>query len=68
MKALEKVTIFFDDDGKANLPTLILGSEKLAEVTKNWNNNPEYKSRFDTLIARKKKEWDASESHRKLVD
>jgi len=71
MKMLEKISMDFDDNGIPILPTLSINPElfnKVKDKFTEWEENPEYKKRFQELIKRKKEEYGAEESSRKLVD
>jgi len=72
IEMLEKIGMDFDDNGFPILPTISTGDpvlfNKIKDKFTEWENNPEYKKRFQELIKRKKEEWDAKESSRKLVD
>ncbi|WP_146198560.1 hypothetical protein [Rhodohalobacter mucosus] len=70
LKSLDTVLISFDKDGKAQLPTFMGGEEaskKIAEAFKKLDEEP-YLTKFRDLIEKKKREWDARENSRKLVD
>lgn len=68
---LDKVWIEFDDKGKPFMPTLVTGpalSQKLKELMPKWAIDPEFNTKLEAILVKKKKEWDDRESHRKLVD
>lgn len=72
LESIEKVQIEFDDvTGEPELPTAFVDpklGERIRGMLPEWDRNEEYKARFKELIARKKADWDARESNRKLVD
>ncbi len=69
MDMLEKVSIEFTDQGVPMLPTISFSDpEYIKTKFIEWGSNKEYKERFQKLMEKKKKEWDAEESNRKLVD
>ncbi len=68
---LEKVTIEFDNDGRAILPSLVVApelAEKLAKEIPKWEADLKNKERYDKLLEKKREEWNDRESNRKLVD
>ncbi len=71
MEALEKVWIDFDKDGKPKLPSFHFGpalAKGIERMQQERQRNPEYERAFGELMKRKKEEFDACESNRKLVD
>lgn len=67
----EKTDIDFDEEGKPNLPVMLLPESKKDEILekiRKWENDRDCKRRLNELIDRKKKDWLNRESHRKLVD
>lgn len=71
LEVLDKMTIEFDANGEPFMPTIFVPPElgaKLKQRIPEWDANPEYKTRFESLIKRKKEEWNDRESYRKLVD
>lgn len=70
LNSFESVAISFDENGKAKFPSIMAAPEtvdKFAEAFKKLDEEP-YLSKFRNLIEKKKKEWDARENSRKLVD
>lgn len=71
MEGLEKIDIDFDENGEPYLINIVV-SPDVAEHLKGqfpvWEANSEYEARYNELIARKRAEWNARESNRKLVD
>lgn len=71
LDALEKIALPFNEDGSFEPMTIVLppdAYEKLMEKMAEWDKNPAFKKRHDEIIEKKRAEWDASESNRKLVD
>jgi hypothetical protein len=71
LEGLQTVDIDFDKDGKPRLPVLCgppTFAAKVKAMLKDLENNQDYKNRFDAVIEEKRKEWNARESNRILVD
>jgi hypothetical protein len=72
LESIEKVHIDFDEvTGQPHLPTMFVGpklADRVQTLLPEWDQNAEYKARFDALIAQKKVDWNDRESNRKLVD
>ena len=72
LESIEKVQVEFDDvTGEPELPTMFVDPklfERIRGMLPEWEKNEEYKARYKELIARKRDDWDARESNRKLVD
>jgi len=72
LEALERIWIDFDEEtGQPHMPTLVVPPAlytKIREKLPEWENNLEYKKRFEELMKWKLKEWHDRESNRKLVD
>ena len=72
LESIEKVQIEFNDvTGDPELPTMLVDPtlfERIRGILPEWERNEEYKARYRALIARKRSDWDARESNRKLVD
>jgi len=68
---LERLFISFDSNGNPKFPQIVTGGEKLAkkfvDIQNEIRTNKEYKSRFEEIIIRKKKDWNEREASRKLV-
>lgn len=70
LEALKSISISFDKDGKPSMPTLIIrqsDSYKWKAVMEEMNT-PEFKAKEVEVIEQKKKEYDAEQASRKLVD
>lgn len=71
LRGLETVWIDFDDDGKPHMPSMVVHptvGKKLETLIPQWQADPVYNAKLEQILAKKKKEWDDRESHRKLVD
>ena len=69
-RALEKIPIDFGDSGQPHLPTLLTGpamAERATEVVGRVASEPDLRRRYEQIISRKREEWRARESRRKLV-
>lgn len=70
-ETIGKISISFDKDGNPHMPTLVTSS-KMADqwkaLIKEADNNPEVKARMKALLSEKRKEYDAEQASRKLVD
>lgn len=61
----------FNDDGKAQIPSLLCSPEdadKLNKIISDALNSPTERAKLDRLLECKRKEWNDRESNRKLVD
>lgn len=70
LKIFDKIQLDFDEDGKAKFPTLFTGEagfKNFGQIMEDLEQEP-FKSKFEELINKKKIEWNARESNRKLVD
>jgi hypothetical protein len=70
LKSIESTMLSFDRENKPNFAFFVspeLG-EKLKPKLKIWNEDIELKKRFDLVMARKRDEWYARETSRKLVE
>lgn len=70
-EVMEKIQIQFDEFGKPNMPTMVVGSdgaESARQVIQEAESNPDVKKRMDELMMKKKEEYDAEQARRKLVD
>jgi hypothetical protein len=65
-----KVRIDFDSNGAAILPEFNdeRVQAKIIQDLKVWLQNPEFSTRWDTLIQQKRKDFNEREAHRRLVD
>ncbi len=67
---LEKMQIEFYPDGTPHeifVDGPLFTQERMAAVDKEFESNPELKRKFDEMMVRKKEEWHARETDRKLV-
>jgi hypothetical protein len=68
---IEKIQIPFDEEGNPEMPTMVIdprNTEAARKLIQDSENNPEHKKRMEKLLAKKKKEYDAEQASRKLVD
>lgn len=71
LEALDRIHMEFDDSGNPQFPTFLLSPEMflhMREQISAWETNDDYARRLAELVARKRLEWNARESNRKLVD
>jgi hypothetical protein len=71
LDALEKIALPFNKDGSYEPMTIVLhpeAYEKLLAKMDEYDKDPAFKKRYDEIIQKKRAEWDARESNRKLVD
>jgi hypothetical protein len=69
-QALEKISIDFDESGQPYVPALLMGPDMADRATKvvgRITSEPDLRRRYDQIISRKREEWRARESRRKLV-
>jgi hypothetical protein len=66
LEGLEKIDISFDEKGKPELPTLVMGPAVAAQVRALPPITPDQQKRLDDLIERKRKEHYARRRDRKL--
>jgi len=70
LRALKKVDIDFDDQGKPFLPTAIAGEKvasQIREAGRQLETDPVWRRRYSRLMDLKKDEWRAREADRRLV-
>lgn len=71
LEVMRKISIAFDKDGSPKLPTIVI-SDKMSDawkrVMKEAETDPHHKEEFDKIIEQKRKEYDAEQASRKLVD
>lgn len=70
IRAIESVSISFDEHGKANLPTIMGSPETIDKFQESFillDQEP-YRSRLNEVIEIKKRDWNDREASRKLVD
>jgi hypothetical protein len=71
LEAMDSIMITFDRQGNPHMPTVFVSPEigdHVASQLTLWNEDPDLKRRFDQIIERKREEWRARESSRRLVD
>jgi DNA-binding FrmR family transcriptional regulator len=72
LEAIDRIWIDFDEEtGQPHMPTIVMHPSlhaKIKDKIPEWENNPEYKKKFEELMKHKYKEWHDRESNRKLVD
>lgn len=66
LAGLEKIDISFDEQGKPELPTLVVGPELAKQITAMPPLTPEQQKAMDDLIERKRKQYNARRRDRKL--
>lgn len=66
LEGLEKIEIPFDDNGKPELPTLVMSPAVAEQVRTLPPVTPDQQKRLDDLIERKRKEHNARRRDRKL--
>jgi len=68
---LEKIQIDFTPDGNPIWPSFHAGSEMHAQFQRlfpEWLKDPEFNSRMEKMVVRKRQEFYEREAHRRLVD
>jgi hypothetical protein len=71
LETMSKISISFDKDGKPRLPTIVISpktADQWKRVIAEAEADPEHKKKFDAIIEQKKKEFNAEQARRKLVD
>ena len=68
LEMITHVQIDFDRDGNPIMPTLIVPPGFDKSILEEWTNDPEMTKSYEELIRKKKEEWNARETRRKLVD
>ncbi|CAN5394699.1 hypothetical protein BH09PAT4_BH09PAT4_00020 [soil metagenome] len=71
LETMSKLSIAFDKEGNPKLPTIVISPKTAAHwkrVMAEAEADPKHKEKFDAIIAQKKKEFDAEQARRKLVD
>lgn len=71
LETISKMSISFDKDGNPKLPTIVISpktADQWKRVMSEAEADPEHKKKFDAIIAQKKKDFDAEQASRKLVD
>jgi predicted DNA-binding protein (UPF0251 family) len=70
LKMLDMIWLDFDENGNPNFPTIVAGEKtfkSISEVLPQLETDQECKKRLAEIIERKREEWRARESNRKLV-
>lgn len=71
LDAMRKISIQFDKDDNPKLPTVTI-NEKMSDawrkVIEEVEVNPKHKEEFNKIIEQKRKEYNAEQAGRKLVD
>ena len=68
---VDSIYIEFDEQGNPIMPTMYISPENSEQVVSQialWKNDPEMDQQFDNLMKRKREEWRARESSRRLVE
>ena len=65
---LRHVEVSFDSAGVPQLPTPEVPVPELERRVAGWLSDPALRPQYDEVIAAKRENWNARESHRKLVD
>ncbi|MCK4798981.1 MAG: hypothetical protein KAT05_16530 [Spirochaetes bacterium] len=71
LEAIEKMDLSFNDTGNPNMPAIFVSPEmgnRIQEKIPEWEKDEEHKKKLETLINKKRDEWNDRESNRKLVD
>ena len=71
LEAIEKMDLSFDDSGNPNMPAMFVNpkmGDRIQEKIPEWEKDEEHKKKLETLINKKRDEWNERESNRKLVD
>jgi hypothetical protein len=71
IEVLDRMLLLFDKDGNLIPPAIVMHPriwETHGEEMKNWEQDPEFSVRYEEIVERKREEWRARESRRKLVD
>lgn len=71
LQGLESIDLSFNRDGTLIPPAMIMHPklwEARQEDIKSWENDPDFVARQELLIQKKREEWRARETRRKLVD
>ncbi len=71
LDTISKISIAFDKFGNPQMPTMVIHpnqEEKYRKLMEEADNDPVAKQRMKDIIAQKKKEYDAEQASRKLVD
>lgn len=70
LQTLEKVWVDFDSDGNMKNPMFVVSpklADRVKEEMEKAEKNTEFKKKYDALVAKKREEWRARETSRKLV-
>ncbi len=69
-EVLEKIQMDFDEQGRAKLPTLVVGpalAQRASETFSKIQSDPECQQRMEGILRRKKADFDVREAARDLV-
>lgn len=71
LSVLEKIAIEFDEQGRARLPTAVLGPTAYAQLQEKlpeWENDLSLQKRLGEILSAKREQFREREAHRRLVD
>ena len=71
LEMFEKMQIDFDEEGNPHRLTFAMHPSTFAKIQdklQEWENNAEYKKKYEEILEKKRKEYYDRESRRKLVD
>jgi hypothetical protein len=71
LDTISKISIDFDKFGNPQMPTMVIPesqSDKYRKLIEEAENDETAKQRMEAILAQKKKEYDAEQASRKLVD
>jgi hypothetical protein len=71
LELFEKIQIDFDEEGNPHGLFFAMHPNTFAKIKDKlleWENNPEYKKKYEEILEKKRKEYYDRENHRKLVD
>lgn len=71
LETMSKISMDFDKDGNPKLPTIVISpktADQWKRVMAEAEADPKHKEKFDAIIVQKRKEFDAEQARRKLVD
>jgi|CXWL01.1.fsa_nt_gi hypothetical protein len=71
LEMLERFDMSFDESGELNRPVILMHPdlwERVRDDMKTWENDPDFKTQHELIVARKREVWCDRESNRKLVD
>ena len=65
---IDRTELPFEPDGTPKMPSWEPPNPEVERRIASWLSDPALRTRLDELISRKREEWNARESDRKLVD